>query len=48
MELALETELSRKPVLQASDATALTREQQEALNLHKVRLFTGDCDRVRL
>ena len=37
MELKLETDLSKKPSLEPNDTTALTREQQEKLNEHKVR-----------
>jgi hypothetical protein len=37
MELALETRLSKKPALEGNDATALTVNQQQALDQHKVR-----------
>ena len=35
-ELGLETKLSKKPTLERNDTTALTGEQQQALNRHKV------------
>lgn len=34
----METELSERPALQAKDTTALTKEQQERLNQHKIRI----------
>lgn len=37
MELDLETELSKKPAQEPNDTCALTVEQQQALNRHKVR-----------
>ena len=36
MELLLETKLSQKPNLEPNDTTALTKEQQDRLNQHKV------------
>lgn len=36
MELDLETKLSRNPALESIDSTALTEEQQKALNQHMV------------
>lgn len=37
MELEVVTKLSSRPALEANDLTALTKEQQETLNQHKVR-----------
>ena len=37
MELEVETELSKRPALEPNDSTALTKEQQDKLNQHKVR-----------
>ena len=39
MELALETKLSKKPVLEANDPIALTSEQQDKLDEHKVCIY---------
>ena len=36
LELQLETKLSQKPNLEPNDTTALTKEQQDKLNQHKV------------
>ncbi len=36
MELEVVSELSGRPAVEANDPTALTREQQERLNQHKV------------
>ena len=36
MELAVETKLSAKPVLEPNDTTALTEDQQRALDEYKV------------
>ena len=33
----LEKELSKRPAVEPNDTTALTREQQEKLNQHKVQ-----------
>ena len=41
MELELESELSRGPALEDHDTTALTKEQQERLNHHKVLKYLG-------
>ena len=38
MELLLETRLSQKPNVELNDTTALTKEQQDRLNQHKVLL----------
>lgn len=35
--LKLETMLSKKPALEPNDITALTEEQQQALNQHKIK-----------
>lgn len=36
MELAVESKLSKKPALDQNDTTAITVEQQQALDQHKV------------
>ena len=41
MELELESKLSRGPALEDHDTTALTKEQQERLNQHKVLRHLG-------
>lgn len=40
MELTLESELSREVALEKHDRTALTKDQQERLNQHKVNATT--------
>ena len=37
IELEVETQLSQRLALEANDATALTKAQQETLDRHKVR-----------
>ena len=37
MELEVVTELSKRPAVEPNDPTALTREQQDKLNQHKVK-----------
>ena len=39
MELELESELSGGPALEKHDTTALTKEQQDRLNQHKVGIL---------
>ena len=41
MELLLETKLSQKPNVEPNDTTALTKEQQDRLNQHKVLLVNS-------
>lgn len=36
VELEVETQLSQRPAVEANDSTALTKEQQEELDRHKV------------
>jgi len=38
-ELEVETQLSERLALEANDATALTKAQQETLDRHKVRAY---------
>lgn len=40
VELEVETQLSQRPAVEANDSTALTKEQQEELDKHKVRFPT--------
>lgn len=40
VELEVETQLSQRPTVEANDSTALTKEQQEELDRHKVRVLT--------
>ncbi len=42
LELQLETKLSQKPNLEPNDTTALTKEQQDKLNQHKV--YKSGCN----
>ena len=39
MELQVETALSSRPQLEPNDQTALTKEQQESLDKHKVYIY---------
>lgn len=40
VELEVETQLSQRPAVEANDSTALTKEQQERLDRHKVCVLT--------
>lgn len=40
VELEVETQLSQRPAVEANDSTALTKEQQEQLDRHKVCVLT--------
>ena len=43
MELEIESILSSQPRLEAKDKTALTQEQQDALDKHKVWYLIDGC-----
>lgn len=40
VELEVETQLSQRPAVEANDSKALTKEQQEQLDRHKVCVLT--------